>query len=198
MLQKPLVYVSRITNLSDARYCAGMGVDILGFSINPAHEDYVSPMSYQEMVGWISGPRRAVEIPAGSKLNWEQVIDEYKPDLIHITYSITENVSLPDLPVVLELTFKELLAHGERLNRLDLNLELVIITELPDTATKKEMTIDPHPVLLYLEKDIPSLEDLLGKTGAAGFALRGTREHSPGLKDYDHLSKILEALDKEG
>ncbi|CAN5414888.1 hypothetical protein BH10BAC4_BH10BAC4_11440 [soil metagenome] len=197
MLQKPLLYVSRITNLGDARYCAGMGVDILGFSIDKENEDFVSPKSYQEMVGWISGPRRAVEISAGSALNWEQVIEEYKPDLIHITYSMTENASLPDLPVVLELTFKELLAHGERFNRLNLNLELVIITDLPETATKKEMMIDPHPVLLYLEKDISSLEDLLVKTGAAGFALKGTRELSPGLKDYDHLSKILEKLDKE-
>jgi len=40
-----------------------------------------------------------------------------------------------------------------------------------------------------------ALREVQEETGAAGFMLQGSREIKPGLKDYDHLSNVLEALD---
>ena len=69
MQPSPIVYVSRITNLSDARYCAGMGAELLGYVIDPSHPDYVSPENYQQMVGWISGPARVLEIVSSESID---------------------------------------------------------------------------------------------------------------------------------
>ena len=52
-----IVKVGNITNLSDARYCAGMGVDMLGFCFEKKSEQYIDPESYKEIIGWISGPQ---------------------------------------------------------------------------------------------------------------------------------------------
>ena len=53
---KTFVKVGSITNLSDARYCAGMMVDMLGFRSVEGQEGYIKPAQFQEIRGWISGP----------------------------------------------------------------------------------------------------------------------------------------------
>jgi len=54
---KTKVKVSKITNLSEARYCAGMGVDYLSFPTSS-----VDLKSYQEITGWVAGPKFGIEM----------------------------------------------------------------------------------------------------------------------------------------
>ena len=56
MALKTLVKVGKISNLSDAWYCAGMSVDMLGFTVIASQENYVSPELFREMRGWFYGP----------------------------------------------------------------------------------------------------------------------------------------------
>ena len=53
MSLKTLVKVGGVTNLSDARYCAGMGVAILGFCPEPSRPDYVDLDKFKEITNWI-------------------------------------------------------------------------------------------------------------------------------------------------
>ena len=59
---KTFVKVGCITNLSDARYCAGMGVDMLGFRAVESQENYIKPSQFQEIRGWIAGPLVVAEV----------------------------------------------------------------------------------------------------------------------------------------
>ena len=52
---KTVVKISNVTNLSDARYCAGMGVEMLGFSIDEAAETYVDLKKFNDIRSWIAG-----------------------------------------------------------------------------------------------------------------------------------------------
>jgi len=56
MSLKTKVKISQVTNLSDARYCAGMGVHYLGFNFVAGHEFYVQPEHFMEIRSWITGP----------------------------------------------------------------------------------------------------------------------------------------------
>lgn len=184
MNQRPLIYVHRITNLSDARYCAGMGVDMLGFVVDPSDPDYVTPKLYQDMVGWISGPRRVIEWRSASSPDWDELLEAYKPDLIHLT--LQEVATAPALPLMVEIDASELPSLKSNPNithlviRNGLNVQTIPATKLP--------------VLLSVPGNINS-QELLQRTGAAGLALQGSNEVAPGLKDYDHLALILEALE---
>ena len=62
MALKTTVKVSKVNNLSDARYCAGMGVNQLGFNIEPDHENYTDPKSFKELADWVSGVEFVGEI----------------------------------------------------------------------------------------------------------------------------------------
>jgi phosphoribosylanthranilate isomerase len=59
MSLKTKVKAGNITNLSDARYCAGMGVDWLSF---PAEK--VNPVKFKEITDWVTGPQFVLEAEA--------------------------------------------------------------------------------------------------------------------------------------
>lgn len=193
MQHKPVIYVSRITNLSDARYCAGMGVDMVGFVIDPTDVDYVSPRHYQEINGWISGPKRVIEIPPHGNIDLEEVVNEYKPDLLHVSMTAVERNDLPDLPLLLEVSFDSYQAPGSNFKA---SIEYVLMKNFSDSVSLGPTSIQgEHSILLSLDSHQEHVMELLNRTGARGFALQGSRELVPGLKDYDHLSRILEALE---
>ena len=192
-MQKPVIYVSRITNLSDARYCAGMGVDMVGFVIDPTDVDYVSPRHYQEMIGWISGPKRIIEIPTHGNIDLEEVVNQYKPDLLHVSMAAVARNDLPDLPLVLEVSFDSYQAPGSNFKA---RIEYLLINNFSDNVPLGPPSIQgEHSILLSLDSHQEHVLELLDRTGASGFALQGSRELAPGLKDYDHLSRILDALE---
>jgi len=45
-----------ITNLEDARFCAGAGADFLGFIQYSRSPRYVAPETAKEIIGWVYGP----------------------------------------------------------------------------------------------------------------------------------------------
>ena len=57
MSLKTEVKVGHISNLSDARYCAGMGVQYLGFSMDSNSEHYVDQDTLKTIKEWIVGPK---------------------------------------------------------------------------------------------------------------------------------------------
>ena len=46
---------SSISNLSDARYAAGMWADFIGFNFDPNSSSYIDPEKAKSIIGWISG-----------------------------------------------------------------------------------------------------------------------------------------------
>ncbi len=190
-MEKPVIYVNLITNLSDARYCAGMGVDMLGFVVNPDHVDYVSPSSYREMIGWISGPKRVAEITSMVNINLEEVVSNYKPDLLHISSTFIGQHNFQKLSLMVEVAFENWLSF----QAIPLVIDYLLITHLPAAAPQHlNSQKGDCPVILSLDKEAEAVIEMLQQYGADGFALQGSRELAPGLKDYDHLSRILEEL----
>src|SRR5258706_7752206 len=88
------VKVGQVTNLSEARYCAGMGVDFLSFPISS-----IDPKTYQEITGWVAGPKFGVEVNAENI----SLAQNYKTDFIEVTINQLDGVSeLGNLIVSLE------------------------------------------------------------------------------------------------
>ena len=78
------VILLNVTNLSDARYAAGMGVNFIGFSINPVSNHFVTAKDANAISEWLSGVSLIGNI--GSTM---PAFEEYKVD-----YLLTDN---PDL-----------------------------------------------------------------------------------------------------
>ena len=83
---KTVVKVGNISNLSDARYCSGMGVDMLGFQVLDGHPQYMPAGLFQEIRGWIAGPKIVAEIYGiRSAEEIAFVMENYRPDYFELS-----------------------------------------------------------------------------------------------------------------
>ncbi len=63
-------------------------------------------------------------------------------------------------------------------------------------AQVKTSTVKEN-VLVFLDAVDSSIHALLNNEAIDGIVLSGSKEESPGLKDYDHLAEVLESLEVE-
>lgn len=146
------------------------------------------------MVGWISGPGRVVEV-TGEDLDLPSILADYAPDAIHMPLDLIDQYELPDLPLIIQVGMDSWSGSMARIQALNSEVLYVVLSGAMREAELKGLPLDgPVKVLLSLESDLGPLSPLVQRTKAGGFALRGSKEIAPGLKDYDHLAQVLEEL----
>ena len=204
MALKTKVKINRITNLTDARYCSGMYVDILGFSLEEGSSNYVSPTQFQEITGWISGIDYAAEFADLDAYSIERLLADYPS----ITWIESEDLDalVQLVPLGKKLIYRAQLEDLDTLlPKADLLREHDIILHV--TSNNKSLAIDTessiNPFLnqlnVFLGAGITSANasSLSELPGLYGFALDGGDEIKPGLRDFDQLAAILESLELE-
>jgi phosphoribosylanthranilate isomerase len=188
---KTLVKVSHISNLSDARYCAGMGVEMLGFAVTPSRPAYTPPEVFQDIRGWISGPRIVAELYGISGPDAiPGIIRDYSPDYFELTYAEYELFrDFLSLPCIVYLPGGT--PHAQPPG-LDPKITYLVVDE--DFAFEK--TTFSIPVLVKTTS-VHFLNEKLQQPTVKGIVLEGLKELRPGVTNYDQLGDILEALEEE-
>ncbi len=205
MALKTLVKISNVTNLSDARYCAGMGVDLLGFSMDADSPDYIDPQKFGEIQSWVAGVQIVGETTATDPEVIEQLLDQYQPDLLQVD----EAALLPYLgtfgnPLILRADLSQLTL--DQLDTLFLTgsagAEYVLL-ESPsplhfddDLKQTLHRLASRYPILLGAGISATNVLDLLTELPVRGIALRGGNEERPGSKDFGELMDILEVIEE--
>jgi len=179
------VKVGQVTNLSEARYCAGMGVDYLSFPISS-----VDPKTYQEITGWVAGPKFGVD--AGPKnIN---IVQEYKADFIEINIDQMDNShGLENLIVSLEASQWSMKKPSLLLSKANILFVELKIKSLDEETLGIINDITEDFKILLKPSDTIELDKLL-KLRIDGLCFDGNAETKPGLKEYP-LSEILEQLE---
>jgi len=197
MALKTLVKVGRISNLSDARYCAGMSVDMLGFGVIAGQDHFVSPELFKEIRGWFSGPSIVAEaygIEKGEDL--PTIIQNYLPDFIELSLADLLKIHSPSSTYILSTTYEEVTSQENSIAPYRNQIAYII---LPVSTPKESLDDIARSYRVMLKADSTSTgASLLSNTNIKGIALQGSAEEKPGLKNYDQLSSILEELEEEG
>ena len=186
---KTLVKVGKITNLSDARYCAGMNVDMLGFVTVETQENYLPVKDYQDIRGWVSGPKVVAEVYGVKNAeDLTTILENYRPDYLELGLAELGFVNTT-LPILLRIEGSESVTIPTHLS-----LHAVIVRD----ATINTNYLGEN-VLVFLDAADSSQQqgDILNLKAIDGIVLSGSKEESPGLKDYDHLAEVLESLEVE-
>ena len=203
------VKISNVTNLSDARYCAGMGVDMLGFSVDENSSHYVAHKKYAEIRAWVAGVRLVAESTETDPKKLLALLTEYEFDALQ--------VEDPDLLVYLKSELdKPLLLRvdvdhyeADELDALMGRYAAEVTYFLLESAEEAELTEKWTSYLTTLGQDYPILlgfglnqeettPEFIENLGIGGIALRGGAELRPGYKDFGVLMDMLEALEVEG
>lgn len=171
--------VNNITTLSEARYCAGMGVHYLGFS-----PQSIDAKTAQDITGWLSGPQYFIDV---SDLPSIPDLNEYPSEYILISYHQLKELR-PDLTkkIMVKVTFNEAMASAA-------NTSAFVIA---DSWTQYQISQSEITNLIVRINQPESIDELLN-TSIAGFMLTGGSESKPGLMEYDHLSTVLEKLEED-
>ena len=181
MSLKAKVKVGRVTNLSEARYCAGMGVDLLGF---PVGEGGLEPEEYRKMIDWIAGPELVLEAHY-SKVDLTYITDNYPGHYIEIGSHQLDWLKDKSLNFVLALKPSEWVnVYGDVMG-----CENIKFVELLEPTKSEAVTIRSFFPLLLNDVE-------LGLSLNTGIALTGSDEERPGIKDY-RLRDILESLESD-
>lgn len=189
MALKTLVKAGSISNLSDARYCSGMGVDFLGFRCIQGQPGYISPGTYQEIRGWISGPLIVAEIYGiGSGEELRSVMENYHPDYLEL--SPAEYAAVGHA-----ITIPFILAVSETAQLPVMSAKPAYIL-LPEAQTDFTGFAAEYEILLRVTS-VTEVQGAVSRSGISGISVEGGTEISPGLKNFDELAEILEALEVE-
>lgn len=206
MALKTRVKISNVTNLSDARYCAGMGVDMLGFSMDGDSPDYVEAARFTEMRSWVAGVQIVGETTSTDPEIIEQLLDTYQPDLLQVD----EVALLPYLgtfgkPIILRADLSQLTldqlntlfqtgAAGAEYVLLESNGPLHLDNDLKTTLQR---LAGRYSILLGTGISVDNVHRLLTEIPVRGIALSGGNEERPGSKEFGGLMDILEAIEVE-
>ncbi len=194
MIEKK-VLVKNISNLSDARYCAGMGVEYLSFCIDKDHEEFVNSARIKEITGWLSGVKIIIET---NDFNLE-VIKEVK-ELIEIDGFLTKSITIIEqLKSINENVFFETTEKELPITQIDGVKNLVLNTINLEANFLENLTQNYNKLQIFIGYEIQS-EDLSfinSNYPSLGFALLGSKELRPGIKNYDSLVNTLELLDMD-
>ncbi|WP_375582275.1 phosphoribosylanthranilate isomerase [Cyclobacterium xiamenense] len=208
MALKTFVKISNVNNLSDARYCSGMYVNLMGFSLEEHSEHYVSPVEFKEITDWLSGLEYVAEfslthpdqilqtLTTYEGFTWIQVEEKHHLQLLENSgYGLIYRFTLRS-----KSDWEEILSFSRSLGeqQIVLNLESDTNQELQQEEIDSLRALAKNcEVLLGFGFDSETIGELLDATGVKGISMKGGHEIRPGIKDFDELADILEALELE-
>jgi phosphoribosylanthranilate isomerase len=200
MKLKTLVKVGNVNNLTDARYCAGMGVDMIGFCLDENDPAYISPEQINAITGWISGVKLVGETKEFDVAKINHLIEELNLDYIQLNGSFNfDKYSQLNRPVIQKVLVLDSNVLHLYLNKvayllfetIDPNFDIMKVREQLKAFSTR------YPIIVGSGITHKNIDYILEECNILGIELKGTSEDRPGSTDLDALAEILEVLQEE-
>jgi phosphoribosylanthranilate isomerase len=204
MALKTLVKISEVNNLSDARYCAGMGVEMLGFTLDENHPKFIDIAKLREISVWISGPKVVGEFSGENIQNINYLSEQLNLDFIQLNHPVQpEQMKLVRFPIIQKLEMDKFsISELEiMMNERAALVDFFLLEDGADILEKNKETIkswaEKYKIILGAGVTMSNIDKILNEINPAGIALKGGEELKPGLNNFDELRDILEILETE-
>jgi phosphoribosylanthranilate isomerase len=200
------VIVNGINNLSDARFCAGMGVDRIGFCLDESLPNALSTSEIQEIAGWVAGVKLVGEFTNTPAEEINQLIESCQLDYVQLNKQyLIDEIQQINRPVIQRARFTKDTIESELIEEMHLYKDHVAYFFV---YSEDYQTIDDTNFLFLqdlarqfkiiigfgLDKD--NVVQVVQDIKPIGIGLRGGQEIKPGLKDFDALQEIFDVLEE--
>jgi phosphoribosylanthranilate isomerase len=187
-----------INNLSDARYCAGMGADKLTFVLDPSLPGALDTRTVKELAGWIAGVELIGEFDQLSAYEINAIAVECGLDAV-LLRSFRSDTQLAEIapPVYQELTVEDTIA-----THLFTSEPTGFVVELPAVLSEESMDrlrqiASEYPLWVGPGLAPERASELAAHLRLSGLSFPSGDEVKPGLRDFDQLEAVFEALETE-
>ena len=198
------IKINGVNHLTDARYCAGMHVDMLGFCLEETSPRFLSPDLYRDITGWISGVDLVAEFSTSKASTIQEALKLY-PGISHVECEELESLLLlrgKNLGLIYKTSIEQWMQQQELSEKLkDQKITLHFTSQYPflNSDYQKFIINSSSFASIYLGFGISAenAKELSQIPGVSGLALDGGDEIKPGLRDFEQLADILERLEEE-
>jgi hypothetical protein len=163
-MQEKIVLVRDLSNLAEARYCAGMGVKYIGFEFNPDHESYISAAKRNEIIQWVSGVEILASFTGGSPSDLANCSQESKLNGYILEKGQEEFIRDLEGAVFFVEAEKEISSENKTIFNLGSSIKAYDFNNV---------NLGPD---------------------AAGYAFKGSLEQETGVNNYEDLMEALEKI----
>lgn len=204
MSLKTIVKVGNISNLSDARYCAGMGVDYLGFCVDHYDPNYIDAENFKNIKNWVVGPKIIGEFSTNKSDYIRDNFRNYSLDMLEVSYpEVISEITDIKIPKILRIdvsSYPDMDSIEERLEAFSDQVAFFILERSGDSRDSLSTALSlasRYKILLGFDIDEKTVSQLILPSNIYGISMHGGSEIQPGFKDYDDLADILEILEKD-
>ena len=195
-MNKPSIFAKSITNLTDARYFAAMGVDFLGFDISGNDKDTVDIGFLTQVREWVEGPSIIGCVQGDESLNkLTKMVVDGNLDGIYFNTIPPESClkSFDSIERFIELAPGQI--EGPPINDLKLVLNTKDVLSIMDHQPDRIIQF-ANQGNLFLNGDFDDsfFNSALFKY-KPGMILLGSEEEKTGFKSFEDLDRIFERLE---
>ncbi len=188
------IKVSDISSLTDARYCAGMGVQYLSICFDESGNTRLDPTSFLAIRAWIEGVEWMGEFSGNDPGILREIADAWQ-----LNTWIVEDPALRTVPELNDLQFITSVSDSNCENRESESLEIEIRSEEKNDTVLIKAGMDSGQMrILKNPKSAIEIVQLHQQFPDLIFNLNSGEEERPGWMDLSHLQDILEELEENG
>lgn len=199
-----------ITRLEDARFCAGAGVDYLGFIQYPQSPRFIEPKRAKEIIEWVHGPRSVGVFVNESPETVNRIADDAGFDLVQLHgHEDPDTCAQIERPII--KAFR--VVHDASAEQLRLLMEPyrdVVSLFLLDTfktslwgGTGESFNwrlvrdlSEEFPLFLAGGINASNIREAVLTMRPHGIDISSSVESEPGIKDFDQLTAFFEAFEQ--
>lgn len=187
-----------INNLSDARYCAGMGADKITFILDPALPGHLDTKAVKELAGWIAGVELIGEFDQLSAPEINAIAAECGLDAVLLrSYRTAAELTELAPPAYIELTL-DLANSISDFPAAVLGLVIELGgSEVPYDTDALHKLSQQQSLWLGPGLHPERARELAMRLPLAGLVFPSGDEVKPGLRDFDQLEAVFEALETD-
>ena len=206
------IKASDITNLTDARYFAAKEVEWLCFNFTEGAASYIDPMKARAIFEWVEGPTIVGEFDNASADEINFYTEGWGLQAVQVGFLMPIDTikAIRNMPIIRDIWIEEftnpdflvqeLTAYAPHIEVFQLNFDknnitwadlkhpnaMITVEDLKDICQK-------FKIILGIDFQSNMLDEIL-ELNLYGLNVKGGEEERIGVKSYDELDEILDAI----
>ena len=201
-----LLKASSVTNLTDARYYAAKEVDYLGFNLEEGTEGYLDPVYMKAIREWVTGPFITGEFSRLPVAHVAAAAEFFGLEVVQLSaeHHLDHLADFHGLDILLHVQASADMASLERVFHTASPFVSCFILDcsnldhceplLYDNKASWNALLAIRPTLLQANLSAQSISSLFEQLDFSGLSLVGGEEERVGVKSFDQIEEILEAI----